>query len=249
MTVILTEILRGIGISLSPTLYDQEIHYNGCHLRLFRYPLAGQDILCFVDKPIFEIWCWRYKLKKPSIRQVIIVLVIIGLSGIYLGTISGCSGEEQNTGSDPTSESSTNNKADDQPSSSAQADSTTKGPADNSSCLVCHIDFQEETLSIKHEESGVGCKDCHGVSEDHSQDELNILFPDVMFGRAEVVPFCTSCHKQEEHPKGDIYQLFLKKWTGKYRPHGRLIHNNSICTDCHGEHARLDLHQMHFPTE
>ncbi|UCD28151.1 MAG: cytochrome c3 family protein [Planctomycetota bacterium] len=122
-------------------------------------------------------------------------------------------------------------------------------PADNSACLVCHNDFAEEELSLKHEEGGVGCTGCHGPSEDHGGDELNILFPDFLFGRLEIVAFCTNCHKEEEHPKDEVYDLFLKKWSGKYRPNGRMISNNSICTDCHGNHAILAPHQIQFPTE
>jgi len=122
-------------------------------------------------------------------------------------------------------------------------------PTDNSECLVCHSDFSEEELSLNHEEAGVGCTGCHGPSEDHGGDESNVMFPDFLFGRSEIVPLCTACHKQDEHPKGEVYKLFLKKWSGQYRPNGRMIGSDSICTDCHGNHAILAPHQTPVSTK
>ena len=78
-------------------------------------------------------------------------------------------------------------------------------------------------------------------------DELNIMLPDVMFGRKEIEPFCADCHKPKDHPKGEAYQQFVKKRTGKYRPNGRVIRDTAICTDCHGNHAVLSVDQMQFP--
>jgi len=121
------------------------------------------------------------------------------------------------------------------------------GPADNSDCLVCHMYFQKELISLKHEESGVGCTYCHGPSMDHGDDELNILFPDQLFGRAEIEPLCTSCHKT--HKRSDEYDLFLGEWLGKYRPNGRVIRRNSICTDCHGNHAVLSPDKLQLIKE
>lgn len=122
-------------------------------------------------------------------------------------------------------------------------------PADNSECLVCHADFKEETLSAKHEKAGVGCPKCHGPSADHGDDELNIMLPDVLFGRSEIAPFCTTCHKKEDHPAGEKYEAFVNKWKGKYRPNGRVIRSKAICTDCHGNHAVLSPDQMQFDNQ
>ena len=143
------------------------------------------------------------------------------------------------------------------PSIFAEADETPAGdkqakprkPADNSECLVCHADFETETLSAKHAKAGTGCFDCHGPSTDHGDDEWNIVLPDVLFGRKEITPFCTKCHKKEDHPKGEKYRAFVKKWSGKYRPNGRMIRKTSICTDCHGNHAVLSPDQQQFSAE
>jgi len=78
----------------------------------------------------------------------------------------------------------------------------------------------------------------------HGDDELNIIPPDKLFGRAEIVPFCKSCHAT--HVTGGVYEAFVKKWHSKRRPNGRMILDNSVCTDCHGNHAilRADQQQM-----
>ena len=121
-----------------------------------------------------------------------------------------------------------------------------RAPADNSACLICHADFKTEMLAAEHAKAGTGCFDCHGPSTDHGDDEWNIVLPDVLFGRSEITPFCTKCHQKEEHPKGQKYQAFVKKWSGKYRPNGRMIRSTAICTDCHGNHAVLSPDQQQF---
>ena len=110
-------------------------------------------------------------------------------------------------------------------------------PADNSHCLVCHLDFKKEEISAEHEKEGVGCNSCHGESLAHGDDEFNITTPDVTYGRVEIAPLCTKCHKT--HDKGRKYQAFLKKWEDERRPNGRMISAASVCTDCHGNHAVL----------
>ena len=116
--------------------------------------------------------------------------------------------------------------------------------ADNSECLICHMDFKTEVLSAEHEKAGIDCTGCHGPSLAHGDDELNIIPPDKLFGRAEIVPFCKSCHAT--HVTGGVYEAFVKKWHSKRRPNGRMILDNSVCTDCHGNHAilRADQQQM-----
>ena len=115
--------------------------------------------------------------------------------------------------------------------------STSANPMDNSECLICHMDFKTELISAKHERAGVGCTTCHGPSLAHGDDELNITPPDTLFGRAEIVPFCQGCHLT--HITGKPYDDFVKKWHSKRRPNGRMILDDSVCTDCHGNHAVL----------
>ena len=116
--------------------------------------------------------------------------------------------------------------------------------ADNSECLVCHMDFKAEEISAGHEQAGVGCINCHGDSLAHGDDELNITPPDRLFGRAEIVPFCKGCHPT--HIEGKVYDDFLQKWHSNRRPNGRMILDDSVCTDCHGNHAVLRPDQRQF---
>ena len=111
------------------------------------------------------------------------------------------------------------------------------GQTDNSFCMVCHADFDDEPIAAEHLEAEIVCASCHGSSEDHGGDEANVITPDVAFGRSEIVPFCKSCHP--EHKTGEDYDAFVKKWNGKRRPNGRMVLDNSVCTDCHGNHAIL----------
>ena len=113
----------------------------------------------------------------------------------------------------------------------------TGGMTDNSVCLVCHLDLETEDLAAAHLKAGIVCAGCHGASETHRSDEANITKADFMFGRAEISPFCKACHPK--HKIGKQYQVFLKEWSGRRRPNGRMVLADSTCTDCHGNHAIL----------
>ncbi len=107
-------------------------------------------------------------------------------------------------------------------------------PKDNSACLVCHINFEKEELVATHLKKGITCARCHGASKAHMNDEEAATEPDVLFGRAEVAPFCRQCHG--DHRDKAAVDRFLAQWQSKRRPHRRLIRADSICTDCHGLH-------------
>lgn len=111
------------------------------------------------------------------------------------------------------------------------------GPADNAQCLVCHADFRAEFISARHEKAGLACTGCHGDSVAHGGDEFNVTTPDRLFGRAEIVGLCRNCHPS--HKTGKVYGDFLKKWDGRRRVNGRMVLDDSVCTDCHGNHAIL----------
>ena len=92
-----------------------------------------------------------------------------------------------------------------QPNDSLNTDTGSQVPAarkttaahrtgENAECLICHMDFESEELSVKHDEAGTGCISCHGASLAHGDDELNITPPDKLFGRAEIERFCKGCH-------------------------------------------------------
>ena len=117
---------------------------------------------------------------------------------------------------------------------------------DNSHCLVCHLDFKKEEIAANHEAEGVGCEACHGDSFAHGDDEFNITTPDVLYGREEIGPLCRKCHMF--HAKGRTYKDFLKKWEDERGANGRMISANSVCTDCHGNHAVLTPDKQIEPT-
>jgi len=106
---------------------------------------------------------------------------------------------------------------------------------DNSSCMVCHIDFQEELIALTHEEQGITCAACHGDSLTHMVYKYNITLPDVIWGRADIDHFCMQCHEKHEDPAA--VEKFRAEWLSKRRPNGRFIMKDSVCTDCHGNHA------------
>ncbi len=96
-------------------------------------------------------------------------------------------------------------------------------PSPNSSCYVCHANFDGEPISKMHLANDIACADCHGPSLAHRSDEDNVTTPDVMFTRGEVDAACLSCH--ERHKAMD------KKKDGEGKPP-----ENAVCTDCHGKH-------------
>jgi len=107
--------------------------------------------------------------------------------------------------------------------------------SDNSSCMVCHVDFEEELIARVHLEAGITCMACHGDSLSHRSDEFNITRPDVIWGRAEIEPFCRQCHLQHKHP--DKVEVYRKEHLSQRRENGRYVSVDSPCTDCHGKHA------------
>lgn len=107
-------------------------------------------------------------------------------------------------------------------------------PKDNTYCLGCHVNFEKEDIAANHLKQGITCAHCHGGSVAHMNDEECAAEPDVLFGRAEIEPFCKKCHPTHKDPKA--VTKFLDQWKSKRRPNGRLIGKDAICTDCHGTH-------------
>ncbi len=109
--------------------------------------------------------------------------------------------------------------------------------SDNQSCMVCHIDFEDELIASVHLDAGITCMACHGDSLTHRGDEYNIIRPDVIWGRAEIEPFCQQCHPKHKHP--DKVEAYRKEHLSQRRENGRYVTVDSPCTDCHGKHAIL----------
>lgn len=105
----------------------------------------------------------------------------------------------------------------------------------NASCVQCHQNLQQEMISRVHERHGVGCMDCHGASSAHLESRRNK--PDVVFARADVPAYCHRCHGEHEHPQK--VKAFLEQYQEKEAPSGRVLLANPVCTDCHGQHNRI----------
>jgi hypothetical protein len=101
--------------------------------------------------------------------------------------------------------------------------------ADNSRCFVCHINYMQEDIAVIHARANIGCKDCHGESDEHIADESwasggNGTAPDIMYPRPKINPFCMGCHPKDKIDTVQHEPLFADAAEKKY------------CTDCHGSH-------------
>jgi len=103
---------------------------------------------------------------------------------------------------------------------------TQTASADNSRCLVCHGNFQDEELCVWHAKHNIGCEKCHGPSDAHCDDENNITPPQIMYPRDEIDDACHVCHDKDKVSSSDLFCLHIltPKEKGK------------VCTDCHGNH-------------
>jgi Doubled CXXCH motif (Paired_CXXCH_1) len=100
-----------------------------------------------------------------------------------------------------------------------------KGPvANNSRCLVCHINFAEEPFALAHAQANIACEQCHGASKAHAGDEDNVTPPEIMFPKAKVNAACLKCHGRAQ--LSDTHKPVLDGTETA----------NKYCTDCHGEH-------------
>ena len=124
-------------------------------------------------------------------------------------------------------------------------ESQAEKPSGNSKCYVCHPSMKTEELTTDHLRMGVTCDVCHGPSVEHMHDEMLMTKPDLLFGRSEVRKMCSNCHKpgegrevfeRQDHKYPSVVQAFFEKWSGRMRPNGRAVANDSVCTDCHGTH-------------
>ncbi len=125
---------------------------------------------------------------------------------------------------------STDGKAAADPAPTETTEQAESGPAmsGNAGCLVCHMTFLREPLSVRHLEEGITCARCHGPSIAHANDEdIGATPPDVIFKKDKVNPFCRTCHKvPERHPEKVVEGKVVRK---RAEP-------GSLCTDCHGKH-------------
>lgn len=103
-------------------------------------------------------------------------------------------------------------------------------PADNSFCYVCHLNYQEDKLTMTHQGAGVGCETCHGISDTHSADEDAVTPPDIMWPKVWINVTCMECHPRALIEKEEGHEDFLADADPK-----------EVCTDCHAEGHRLKV--------
>jgi hypothetical protein len=101
---------------------------------------------------------------------------------------------------------------------------------DNSSCYVCHNNYEEEELVLTHGQQEIGCIDCHGESLDHRNDEDNITPPDILYPLDAIDEKCSECHDEHDASAKDV----IKRW--QKRCPQKTDANDLVCTDCHFHH-------------
>jgi len=109
-----------------------------------------------------------------------------------------------------------------------EASGNDKPAADNSRCHVCHMNFAQEELSVRHARANVGCAKCHGESDAHIADESwasggNGTAPDIMYPHDKINAACMNCHKGKLDTSK--HEAFLAGKT-----------DQKYCTECHGKH-------------
>jgi hypothetical protein len=109
-------------------------------------------------------------------------------------------------------------------------------PADNSRCLVCHANYEEEKLTAAHLKGNVGCVRCHGESEPHSTDEDNLTAPDRLFHKGKIRLLCLTCHDWVKLVESDKQKTDLKEKPDHKAVLEGAVKEKKLCTDCHGEH-------------
>ena len=115
----------------------------------------------------------------------------------------------------------------------AGEDLSSESMADNSRCLVCHVNYMQEDIAVTHARAGMGCTNCHGESDEHIADESwasggNGTAPDVMFPLEKIKPFCMGCHTKDKIDTEQHKPVFAEGSDERY------------CTDCHGDHRLIE---------
>ena len=108
--------------------------------------------------------------------------------------------------------------------------------AENSFCYVCHINFKKEPFVLQHKNANIGCRDCHGNSLPHADDEDNATAPMIMFTKDMVNDSCakSGCHAPAKMEKVTSHKAWCALTDSE-----KTVTNRQYCTDCHGQH-KLD---------
>ncbi len=108
--------------------------------------------------------------------------------------------------------------------------------ADNSYCIVCHIDLEDEELVDIHQPFGVGCETCHGMSMKHSADEDNLTPPEIMWSKHRINARCMTCHFRKDMLKKEEAAKEHKQVFARMEDPNCKTNKQKHCTECHGEH-------------
>lgn len=111
--------------------------------------------------------------------------------------------------------------------------------ADNSACFVCHANYREESLAVRHARADVGCVVCHGPSFAHRNDENNTTPPDKMIPADAIDKACQKCHTSHDVSAAKVVMHWKKKGIEKTDA------ASIVCTDCHGDH-RLKIRTVRW---
>lgn len=95
----------------------------------------------------------------------------------------------------------------------------------NSFCLVCHLNYNDEPLAKNHLSAEIGCIKCHGPSLAHAGDENAVIAPDKIFPKKKINGACMECHDRDSIDTSCMHDPTEK--------HG-------ACTDCHGKHRLIE---------
>ena len=109
--------------------------------------------------------------------------------------------------------------------------------ADNSYCLVCHVNLEEEELVDIHLPVGVGCEMCHGISDEHSADEDSLTPPEIMWPKERINTRCMTCHSREEMLAEKESAKSHRKMFQRWEDPEKAEPGEKYCIQCHGEHG------------
>lgn len=137
----------------------------------------------------------------------------------------------------------------------------TEAETKNATCFVCHANYEQEPLALRHAKANLGCSNCHGETIAHKNDESHLTPPDKMYPTSEIDGACRKCHTSHDvQPAGIVRRwkersgdkktdvlckecheshdvpaaAVVRKWQ---KQGGQEIYEKPIvCTDCHGEH-------------
>lgn len=124
-------------------------------------------------------------------------------------------------------------------------------PVLNPFCSVCHLDFDEEELALKHELMGIGCERCHGESERHRSDEANVTPPEIMYPNAKINPTCMMCHPRHEINGTKDHEPLLAGAKTVFDKNVQEISSRDsgakkFCTDCHGKDHHMNVRTVRW---